>query len=69
MRRFDAFPIDVWIKRVLEYIYFDGREVSLGKLQKFAQDRFKNLAGFAQQYLFYFTRKLWSDRQNWSLIT
>ncbi|WP_273038942.1 DNA-3-methyladenine glycosylase family protein [Tepidanaerobacter syntrophicus] len=56
MRKFDAFPIDVWIKRVLEHIYFNGKEVPIRKLQNFAESKFGNLAGFAQQYLFYYAR-------------
>jgi N-glycosylase/DNA lyase len=61
MRKFDAFPIDVWIKRVLEQIYFNGRKMSLAKLQNFAEKRFGDRAGFVQQYLFYYSRSCWSD--------
>ena len=46
--RGDCFPIDVWIKRVLDEFYPDGLDIaSLG-------DR----AGIAQQYLFYYERYL-----------
>ncbi len=42
----EAFPVDVWIKRVLEKYYPHGLDVSsLGKY-----------AGIAQQYLFYYER-------------
>ncbi len=42
----EAFPIDVWIKRVLAKYYPDGLDISaLGKY-----------AGIAQQYLFYYER-------------
>ncbi len=42
----EAFPIDVWIKRVLAKYYPDGLDISaLGKY-----------AGVAQQYLFYYER-------------
>ena len=63
MRKFDAFPIDVWIKRVLEHIYFDGSQMPLAKLQKFAEKRFNERAGFVQQYLFHYSRSCWSDMQ------
>ncbi len=59
MRKFDAFPIDVWIQRILEHIYFSDNRVSLTKLQKFAEDRFGEIAGFVQQYLFYYARNCW----------
>lgn len=46
--RGDCFPIDVWIKRVLDEFYPDGLDIAaLG-------DR----AGIAQQYLFYYKRYL-----------
>ncbi|ADL08377.1 DNA-3-methyladenine glycosylase family protein [Thermosediminibacter oceani] len=61
LRKFDAFPVDVWIKRVVEHLYFDGREMPVKKLQEFAENRFGPLAGFAQQYLFHYTRTCWSD--------
>ncbi|WP_053955829.1 DNA-3-methyladenine glycosylase family protein [Inediibacterium massiliense] len=57
MGKYDAFPIDVWVKRVMEYFYLP-EETSLKKVQLFSQEKFKNLAGFAQQYLFYYAREL-----------
>lgn len=44
----DAFPVDVWIKRVLEK-YFD---------KSFSSDMLGDYAGVAQQYLFYYERYL-----------
>jgi len=64
MRKFDAFPIDVWIKRVLEHIYFSGKQMPISKLQEYAENRFGDLAGFAQQYLFHYTRSCWKEIQN-----
>jgi len=61
MRKFDAFPIDVWIQRILQHMYFNGKKVSLTKLQKFAEDRFGEIAGFVQQYLYYYSRNCWQD--------
>lgn len=61
MRKFDAFPIDVWIQRILEHIYFNDKQVSLTKLQKFAENRFGEISGFIQQYLFYYSRNCWQD--------
>ena len=57
MDKDDAFPIDVWVKRVMEHFYV--REgTSLKKIQSFAQEKFGDIAGFAQQYLFYYAREL-----------
>lgn len=47
MRKFEAFPIDIWIKRAFEYIYFDGSQRPMAKLKEFAEKRFKEKAGFA----------------------
>lgn len=53
----EAFPIDVWIKRIMEYFYFP-KGASMKKIYNFAIDYFGSLAGFAQQYLFYYAREL-----------
>lgn len=55
--KMDLFPTDVWIKRVIEGMYFDGKEVSLKAIQTFAREYFGDLAGYAQQYLFYYGRE------------
>ncbi len=52
----DAFPVDVWIKRGLEQHYFDGRQTRIQALHEFAATQFAYDAGYAQNYLFYFTR-------------
>jgi len=52
----DVFPTDVWIKRVIEVLYF-GREAKLPEIQEFARRKFGSLAGAAQQYLFYYARE------------
>ena len=53
----DAFPIDVWIERVLRETYFSSREgVTLPELQKFADGHFGPYRGYAQQYLFHHAR-------------
>lgn len=52
------FPTDVWIKRVVEGLYFNGEEIGLQKVQDFAKQHFGELAGYAQQYLFFYGREL-----------
>jgi len=54
--KYDVFPTDVWVKRVMEELYF-GRPATFGEIQSFASDYFGDLAGFAQQYLFYYARE------------
>lgn len=57
MGKHEAFPVDVWVKRVMQYFYL-APDVSLKKIRDFGMDKFKELAGFAQQYLFYYARDL-----------
>jgi N-glycosylase/DNA lyase len=62
--RLDAVPIDVWIARVLNEVYFAGRtRVSLRELKTFAADYFGSYAGYAQQYLFHHWRLTYRRRQ------
>ncbi|NLJ41082.1 MAG: 8-oxoguanine DNA glycosylase [Clostridiales bacterium] len=52
----EAFPIDVWIKRIMGTLYPE----SAGKpnqVYRFAREKFGSLAGYAQQYLFYYARE------------
>jgi N-glycosylase/DNA lyase len=55
--RVRAFPIDVWIERVLRENYFRGkRKVTAGRLREFSRDYFGEFGGYAQQYLFHHAR-------------
>ena len=53
--RTDAFPVDVWVRRVMEELYFDHRPTEK-EISAFALGYFGKMAGFAQQYLFYWRR-------------
>lgn len=56
LSRVDSFPVDVWIKRIMEYCYFDG-EQSIDIISRFAAEHFGDIGGFAQQYLFFYARE------------
>ena len=56
LSKYSGFPVDVWIKRIMEYCYF-GKEVTKEEVSQFANDKFGELGGFAQQYLFYWARE------------
>lgn len=53
--RIDSFPIDVWVKRVMQEEFFGGEEVSNKKIEEFANTLYEK--GLAQQYLFYWRRE------------
>jgi len=56
--RLKAFPIDVWIERVLRQQYFPRRKkVTARELREFCDDYFGTHGGYAQQYLFHHARK------------
>ncbi|MEG1004520.1 MAG: DNA glycosylase [Clostridium sp.] len=56
MSKYSAFPVDVWVKRAMMHFY-GAEEGSLNKIRIFARDKFGDLSGFAQQYLFYYARE------------
>lgn len=51
-----AFPIDVWIKRIMETLYFNGKDTSKDIIGKRAKELYGEYGGYAQQYLFCFGR-------------
>ena len=57
MQKIDTFPVDVWVKRVMQEFYIE-EDMSLPKMRKFALEKFGDIAGYAQQYLFYYAREL-----------
>jgi N-glycosylase/DNA lyase len=51
--RYDVFPVDVWSERIyLEHL--GGVKMDRKKIAKTLVERYGNLAGFAQQYLYYY---------------
>jgi len=56
--RLRAFPIDVWIERVLRAKYFPrARRVTAARLRSFCDSYFGEHGGYAQQYLFHHARR------------
>ena len=63
--RLRAFPIDVWIERVLKEKYFPrARKVSERRLRTFSEQYFGEYGGYAQQYLFHHARKNKARRED-----
>ncbi len=55
--RLRAFPIDVWIERVLRQHYFARRrKMTAQRLREFSETYFGEYGGYAQQYLFHHAR-------------
>lgn len=56
LEKYSSFPVDVWIKRIMEHCFFGGEQTKEA-VSALAQDKFGELGGFAQQYLFYWARE------------
>jgi N-glycosylase/DNA lyase len=54
--RLRAFPIDVWIERVLKQQYFPRKKITEPRLREFSETYFGEHGGYAQQYLFHHAR-------------
>jgi N-glycosylase/DNA lyase len=55
--RLEAFPIDVWVERVLRKLYFrNRRRIRPGAMHLFAARHFGPYGGYAQQFLFHWIR-------------
>lgn len=61
MHRFEVFPIDVWVRRVMNELYLkqeDENKINKKEIEKLAVEKYSDLAGLAQQYLFYWKREM-----------
>ncbi len=60
LKRLEVFPVDVWVRRVMNELYIknpDETKVTTKQIEKIAEEKFGNLAGLAQQYLYYWKRE------------
>lgn len=56
LEKLEAFPVDIWVERIMREYYFGGKKPSKKEISQFARDYFGNYAGYAQQYLYHFRR-------------
>lgn len=57
LSRTDAFPVDVWMRRVMNRLYgIDEKDMK--SMQQYASSHFGKYGGIAQQYLFYYIKNL-----------
>ena len=52
----ETFPVDVWVKRLMEFLYI-GETIPNKRILEYADKIFGPLRGYAQQYLFYYARE------------
>ena len=60
LKRLEVFPIDVWVRRVINELYIKNEneeKVNKKEIEQLAKQKYGNLAGIAQQYFFYWKRE------------
>ncbi len=56
MDKLEAFPVDRWVRRGIEILYFNGQKMTDKKVREWSRSHFGRYAGYAQEYLFYGAR-------------
>lgn len=59
LKKLEVFQIDVWVRRVMNELYIkndDETKINKKEIEELAKTKYGNLAGIAQQYLFYWRR-------------
>ncbi len=54
--RREVFPVDVWMKRIMEDLYLK-QDTPKPLIEEYAYKKYGELGGYAQQYLFYYGRE------------
>jgi len=63
--KYRAFPVDVWIKRVIERVYFHSCDVRHDEIRRFGQAYYGQYAGYAQEYIYYYARTFGLKAGGW----
>ena len=58
MDKLSAFPVDVWVDRIVRNLYFDGKKMSKKEVRQWGENKFGKLSGYAQEYLFTYAREV-----------
>lgn len=66
LSRLDAFPVDVWIKKGIENLYFKAKPLSIKKINEFGRNYFGNYAGYAQEYLYHYFRNRGTNAEHYT---
>lgn len=63
MEKYESFPVDVWIARIMERFYFENSPTNPRVIASFARDYFGRYAGYAQEYLYCYARERLSPQK------
>lgn len=56
LQRYEVFPVDVWVKRIMEKLYFETN-TALKTIREYSKTNFGEYAGIVQQHLFFNVRE------------
>ncbi len=56
LNNYEAFPIDTWIKQIIEKLYLKRKSKNINEIEEFIRNYFKKNLGIKQQYLFHWAR-------------
>jgi len=56
--KLDTFPVDRWVQRVAERLFFRGRKLTTRNVREWGRKHYGRYAGYAQEYLFHYMRHL-----------
>ena len=56
--KLETFPVDRWVQRVAERLFFKGRSLTPRKVREWGRQHYGRYAGYAQQYLFHYVRHI-----------
>lgn len=57
LHKMDVFPVDTWIEKIYRDHFYQG-ELTREQQSDYFVSKFKELSGYAQQYLFYYKREI-----------
>ena len=52
----DAFPIDTWVKQIIEKLYLKREAKNMKEIEEYIKNNFNGHKGLKQQYLFHYAR-------------
>lgn len=55
-QKYESFPIDIWISRIMSKLYFNDQKISNDEILSFAKNNWGMWAGYVQQYLYHGAR-------------
>lgn len=54
LQKRDVFPVDTHIRKIMQELYFDNKDIPLKEIENFALKKFGKYSSYIQQYMFYY---------------